>query len=244
MEAVADNAKQALLQQTGAVSFNSLFTVFASDKFGYDISSAFVPPFAASAFAQMISIVASAVVEEREAGHRDYLITMGMHPFAYYASIFVINIVIFFINIGASSLILYLFKIPSFINTNYLNWFLPMLTFSLCCIALSMCLAFMFRTQASAGAWDVARQVGSTIVFQMMAASVAGPQAELAAARSDKDKMLVGFERLRRIFAFIESPAGQSEVAARLGIVSHEVRETSMSEVFMSFAALQKGADK
>ncbi|KAL2917045.1 hypothetical protein HK105_203477 [Polyrhizophydium stewartii] len=152
MEAVADNAKQALLQQTGAVSFNSLFTVFASDKFGYDISSAFVPPFAASAFAQMISIVASAVVEEREAGHRDYLITMGLHPFAYYASIFVINIVIFFINIGASSLVLYLFKIPSFINTNYLNWFLPMLTFSLCCIVLSMCLAFMFRTQASAGA--------------------------------------------------------------------------------------------
>ncbi|KAL2917055.1 hypothetical protein HK105_203487 [Polyrhizophydium stewartii] len=95
-----------------------------------------------------------------------------------------------------------------------------------------------------AGAWDVARQVGSTIVFQMTAAGVAGLQAELAAARSDKDKMLVGFERLRRIFAFIESPAGQPELAARLGIVSHEVRETSMSEVFVSFAALRKGADK
>ena len=96
------------------------------------------------------------------------------------------------------------------------------------------------------GTWQVARQVGGTTVLQMTKLGVEALQTQLLAASTDKEKMIIGLELLEHIFRVLELPetCGDSgQLARRLGIVSHEVQETSMTEVFVAFASLQKGLE-
>ncbi|KAL5036134.1 hypothetical protein RTP6_003728 [Batrachochytrium dendrobatidis] len=96
------------------------------------------------------------------------------------------------------------------------------------------------------GTWQVARQVGGTTVLQMTKLGVEALQTQLLAASTDKEKMIIGLELLEHIFRVLELPetCGDSgQLARQLGIVSHEVQETSMTEVFVAFASLQKGLE-
>ncbi|KAH9277237.1 hypothetical protein BASA83_000101 [Batrachochytrium salamandrivorans] len=65
-------------------------------------------------------------------------------------------------------------------------------------------------------------------------------------AHSDKEKAVMGMAQLEHIFRVLESPVATAGngLNNRFGIVSHEVRETSMTEVFVAFASLQKGLEQ
>ncbi|KAI8928437.1 hypothetical protein BC831DRAFT_112867 [Entophlyctis helioformis] len=147
----AENVKQALLQQTGAVIFNPILTLFDNPGFFFDVSLTIIPSFLSYGFTYMIPYYTTSKVDERERGHRDYLFTMGLAPLMYYTASFVVDFAVYLLNVVVGSIILQVFRVKAFTETNYLLWFLPMFLFGPMCILLSYCLAFLFRKQETAG---------------------------------------------------------------------------------------------
>ncbi|KAJ1343289.1 hypothetical protein BSLG_002315 [Batrachochytrium salamandrivorans] len=105
---------------------------------------------------------------------------------------------------------------------------------------------WFLNAMGEAGTWEVSRQVGATIVFQMTRKGVAQLHHRFSTAHSDKEKAVMGMAQLEHIFRVLESPVATAGngLNNRFGIVSHEVRETSMTEVFVAFASLQKGLEQ
>jgi hypothetical protein len=143
---IAEQMKQQTVVPPTNISFTSFMTLYQNNGFYLDVSTNIVPPFLAYGFSFLIPFFCESRVLEFEKGYFDYLSTMGLSPFNFYFSSFIIDLGIYLINVTSGLAVLTIARFSPFLETDFIIWLLPLVGFGPSAIVLSYILGFLFES--------------------------------------------------------------------------------------------------
>jgi hypothetical protein len=117
---------------------------------GVDVSLTILPNLLVFGFLSLTPAFAELRVEEYELGQFDFLSVMGLKVSAFYASAFLIDFFIYFLNLLVILVVMAAFQFQWFVDTNILNWALILINFGPAMIILSYLLALLFKKKETA----------------------------------------------------------------------------------------------